>query len=849
MTGQLPDPEQDPQHPVIPWFSDDSVTVWHGDCLEVLRTLPDNSVDAVCTDPPYGLEFMGKDWDRFGKQSDVTRALRGATSGLPTGPGSGRGTSPTAGRPGFDLSRSALVGFQAWCEQWAAECLRVMKPGAHLLAFGGCYDAETEVLTARGWVPMPDATMSDLYASLDPETHEVEWVRPREIVAQPHSGPMHHWRTNRVDLLVTPNHKMLVAPLGGGERKYRLRRSDEVPAAVRMTKTSAGRADALETTFVLPGARVGVGHGHHRDLPAVTIPARTWAAFLGLWMAEGHASSAEARAGTSTHVAVTHFDRANMHEMEALLSPYFPHVKQYPRSGRLRINDRRLYNYLQQFGQAPDKWLPGWLKSQTPEVLRVFLDWYARGDGDSEGRIYTCSPRLCDDVQEVAMYAGWAADVRQQRPRPQGTYIGGRHVVERRPHYVIRLLKGQTRPEVYARSGATAPRTVVPAEEWGGQHVYCVELERHHTLYVRRKGKAVWCGNTRTFHRLTCAIEDAGFEIRDAVLDLTGRDSAGLAWVQGAGFPKSLDVSKAIDKSAGVEREVLGLERTPWKGSSASITGVHGEAYRPTGEDGYVTKPVTAPATDAARQWQGWGTAMKPGWEPIVVARKPLQGNVAANVLRWGTGALNIDACRVGPNPGYRYNADRNETTFHGQQGDRAVQTAEKRGAPIVESSAGRWPPNVLLGEEAAAELDRQSGTLTSGKMMPTHTTAARQVYGQNAEGGYTTMETYGDSGGASRFFPVFKYEPKAPGHERPNVDGQMHPTTKPLDLMRWLVRLVTPPGGTILDPFAGSGTTAEACVVEGFRCITIEREVAYLPLIKARLTKPIQPDLFGGVS
>jgi site-specific DNA-methyltransferase (adenine-specific) len=160
----------------------------------------------------------------------------------------------------------------------------------------------------------------------------------------------------------------------------------------------------------------------------------------------------------------------------------------------------------------------------------------------------------------------------------------------------------------------------------------------------------------------------------------------------------------------------------------------------------------------------------------------------------------------------------------------------------------GRWPANVILDESQAAELDRQSGVSRDGVAVNRNRTEDndRATYSAyafgNARGGDVT---YGGEGGASRFF----YVAKAPTAERPREGDTAHPTVKPLDLMRYLVRLVTPPGGVVLEPFAGSGTTAEACVVEGFRCIAIEREADYLPLIVQRLTKPIQPDLFGGVA
>jgi site-specific DNA-methyltransferase (adenine-specific) len=159
------------------------------------------------------------------------------------------------------------------------------------------------------------------------------------------------------------------------------------------------------------------------------------------------------------------------------------------------------------------------------------------------------------------------------------------------------------------------------------------------------------------------------------------------------------------------------------------------------------------------------------------------------------------------------------------------------------EQPPGRWPTNVALDNHAAAELDRQSGTSRSRVGKP------RGAGSGDGWGMTATGTEYDDEGGASRFFPVFKYTAKAGTAERPEVDGVRHPTVKPVELVRWLVRLVTPPGGVVLDPFAGSGTTAEACILEGFRCVTIEREASYLPLIRARLGKPMQPGLFGSAS
>lgn len=340
---------------------------------------------------------------------------------------------------------------------------------------------------------------------------------------------------------------------------------------------------------------------------------------------------------------------------------------------------------------------------------------------------------------------------------------------------------------------------------------------------VKPGGHVVAFGGSRTWHRLVCAIEDAGLEVRDT-----------LAWLYGAGFPKSLNVSKAIDKAAGVEREVLGTRRKlGLRGSATYAQDAGTQAHR-----GMIDLDITAPATDEAARWQGWGTALKPAFEPIVLARKPLAGTVAGNVLTYGTGALNIDACRIGDDGGTVGVLKRGlSKTAYGD--------GLSGGFGVRVPGMGRWPANVVLDEAAAAMLDEQSGASTSAAGPVTYSQqrgrrgASATVDTGNGRGRRDVVaQGFGDSGGASRFF----YTAKADQGERPRVDGVAHPTVKPLDLMRWLVRLVTPPGGVVLDPFAGSGTTVEVCLAERFGCVAIEREADYLPLIRARIARRRDP-------
>lgn len=329
-------------------------------------------------------------------------------------------------------------------------------------------------------------------------------------------------------------------------------------------------------------------------------------------------------------------------------------------------------------------------------------------------------------------------------------------------------------------------------------------------LRVLRPGAALLAfGGTRTFHRLTCAIEDAGFEVRDCLM-----------WLYGSGFPKSHDVSKAIDREAGAVREVVGEYRMPMDSTAPGREPSQGLGYG-SGAASCVGRPITAPATEAARQWEGHGTALKPAWEPIILARKPLEGTVAANVQRWGCGALAIDASRVeglAEKPGGKIRSVRH---FDGHETGRADKDAPEP------NPLGRWPANVILDEEAGAALDAQSGnrpsTLT-GRADPAkaHAHPADPAKRRGSMFGNESAQAsvYADSGGASRFFKQcgyteedarFMYCAKASRKERDaGVEGgSKHPTVKPLALTTYLARLILPPveGARLLVPFCGSGS------------------------------------------
>ena len=287
-------------------------------------------------------------------------------------------------------------------------------------------------------------------------------------------------------------------------------------------------------------------------------------------------------------------------------------------------------------------------------------------------------------------------------------------------------------------------------------------------------------GGTRTFHRLTCAIEDAGFEVRDCLM-----------WLYGSGFPKSHDVSKAIDREAGAVREVVG--------PNPHARPSDGQTFNAMGAKSH--PPLSAPATEAARQWEGHGTALKPAWEPIILARKPLEGTVAQNVQRWGCGALAIDACRVGTTADERAVIDRRSGAGRGAM---FSHMGREEGERFTSSALGRWPANVILDEEAGAALDAQSGNRRPERDIPDGKRHGKTSGALGAfEGQPSARKILGDGGGASRFF----YCAKASKAER--GDGNVHPTVKPLALATYLARLILPPveGSRLLVPFCGSGS------------------------------------------
>jgi site-specific DNA-methyltransferase (adenine-specific) len=409
---------------------------------------------------------------------------------------------------------------------------------------------------------------------------------------------------------------------------------------------------------------------------------------------------------------------------------------------------------------------------------------------------------------------------------------------------------------------------------------WCGSWAREALRVLKPGGHLVAFGGARTAHRLACGIEDAGFELRDSIM-----------WVFAQGFPKNLNVGRAIDSRLGAEREVIGVNPNGGRRGESKF----GQVVTDGSE-----VAITAPATPEAEEWDGWGTALEPAHEPIIVGRKPLIGTVAENVLSLRTGAINVDGCRIGTTKNVPSSPSRTGGVAYSGNQDGSLQRADGSSSGF-DPGVGRWPANLALSHAEGCvpagtrEVKNEAGSVKdagprSNAVFNPHRQPRGdwQAYGEN---GVEVVEAWAcvpecpvrmlesQAAGSSRFFfcgKTSRIERNAgldgfeeheilwsSGEESPGTfqsDGtdrkqrNFHPTVKPIDLMRWLVRLVCPPGGTVLDLFAGSGTTGCACALEGMEFVGIERDrdadgspLGYIRIAEARIkfwaSKPVGID------
>lgn len=788
------------------FFEDPRAVLLRGEALDALRLLPDASVDALVTDPPAGISFMSKGWD-----------------------------SDKGGRDQWI----------AWLAEIMREVLRVLKPGAHGLVWAlprtshwtatalenagfeirdvhmhifGCVPLETEMLTAEGWKLHTDLRVGEHVAQVDASGF-ASFGPLQAVSVYPHSGEMVRISTRSTEQLLTAGHTVHAY---AKRAKWRQVETDDEMSA--MSADAFLQDQSGVCAWQLPLAARGAAARNslgHRDI----------AELCGWVIAEGHFHR-DVQA-----VSIYQNEGPNAVRIRALLKRLGVACSEYRRT-------RDNYD-----GTPRDsvQWYIG-----TNEPIAKFLREKLAGEKPTPTEDLAWLP----DDQALALFDALVDGDGTRQSETSGAWY-------------------QKRPEVRAWFQTLCFRLGYRTSEDAGKSA--ISWCKSDTTEVQRgKHKERWSSRVPFVGEVWCPTVGTGRWV--------ARYRGNVFVTGNTGFPKSLDVSKAIDASAGATRRVLGegAAACEFIRRSEECPG-HGDAGQ---SQSGATKhtPATAPATPEAERWSGWGTALKPAAEHWILVRKPLAGTVASNVLDHGTGALNIDACRIeGVKPQVTQGICSNPSAYA------PAQRRQLSGDP----NEGRWPAHVSLAHSAACDaigdsaelscaldcpvrmLDEQSGVSCSSDR-PRNNGAFKSV----AKGAETARVSRGhdDSGGASRFFYVAKgsrsekdrgceaLPPRTGGEATDREEGSAglsnpragagrtggarnhHPTVKSIALMRWLVRLVTPPGGLVLDCFTGSGSTGVAALHEGFQFLGVERDLddktgeslGYCEIIKARLLRAL---------
>ena len=776
--------------------------IYHGDCVDVMSLLiEDNSIDAIVCDPPAGIGFLGKEWDHHkGGRDDWIKWMQGVAE-----------EALRVLKPGGHALVWAIPRTSHWtATAWENAGFEIRDRIAHVF---GCLSEDTEILVDGEWVHYLEAKHGSLALCFDVNTGSLAWLPIQETFEYDYFDTAYRISSDNTDQLVSRNHRCIVER--GGKYVFAaaetLQRTEVVPILESVLGVLEGVSDVHQ----------GAGRSQQNLLQGMQCQK----GFVG-----------ENRASEETACRLQTMREGVLPERgHSLISGGdLQHCVQ----GQVAVQDARTTGR----NESPScEWavrLDGGKQSVVPteKVWGTEPRLEGRSDVLQEARelqahqVCSCAEgvcgdgskrRLCDGTSAYRGNGDWAlldenGSGSSQESRSAGQQTGELGVVCEQPGSQTLRASWRTKSDLV---------TVTP-EKYVGK-VWCVRVPTG-AFVARRNGKVFVTGNS--------------------------------------GFPKSMDVSKAIDKAAGAEREVVGARVR--LGDSVS--------YETNGESvfaGSSTGNVTAPATEAAKRWAGWGTAMKPAVEDWWLLRKPLIGTVAENVLTHGTGGLNIDGCRVGDNAGWSYPNGRGGSGWHGR--DSLANTLTE---PMA-ATQDRFPSHLIHdgSDEVLAVFPDSNG---AGKSLPRVKVSG---YGDGAVGTGESQYLGGEripfnagSGSAARFFKecppddeiegqrVF-YCPKAAKKDRDeglegfeekpstsygdfkgtadhapkgahNTRANVHPTVKNTELMKYLCRLITPPGGTVLDPFMGSGSTGKAAMLEGFNFIGIEREAEYVEIARARI-------------
>lgn len=837
------------------------VSLHAGDCLDQIKLIPDASIDSVVTDPPYALVSITK---RFGKAGSAPVVVPEGKSG-----------AYARASAGF-MGKAWDVGDRAFAVEFWAEVYRVLKPGGHVLAFGGtrtvhrltcaiedagfeirdmaawmygCLDEQTEAATKDGVKPYHKIKAGDPVLCYDVKTGEYSYQPVLEVVEYDYADTAFRIVGDFGEQVVSRNHRCIIER--GGREAFQLaeacEREARVPVLESLSELQQSLHDADERAGcsqqnVRFGMREGADRRSELGLMGFGGSCRANDHLRGLSDA-GLEAECVAQEGHDSDVQFCLQRGSARRSLEGSRQQGAGDVASRLGGGAGDPDDRGQQSGMEGWPDVPQP--EGGVCQSADQVCALSDDLRLNG---AEGRVRDGTP-----------LGGCEVDRSPSDPRRGGA-----------SHQSQRDGQCSGEPDAVCNE-----RSAQGVRAWRGHRSAVVRVVPFH--YV---GK-VWCLRVPT---------GAFVAVRNGVAFPTGN----------SGFPKSHDVSKGIDKRRDDRASVLAVTSTMadaadlWGITRADVDAQMGtsdmggwwlsrlqhrcqcprwdqwlklkpllnlndeldaEVWRLNGRKGtpgqdWLEREVTGEVTEwndrsnyaltsadglrrdkassaAARQWEGWGTALKPAMEPITMARKPLAGTVAENVLAHGTGALHIAACRVG-------DEERTAafTSLAPCKGNRLghADTAEARrgtqGAP--KTYVGRWPANVIL--------DGSSEVTSAFPEAPGQQRAVGPEHGAktsvNVFGDYGARDHFGprgDSGSAARFF----YNAKADSDDR---IGSKHPTVKPVDLMRYLVRLVTPPGGVVLDPFAGTGTTGEAAYREGFSAVLIEREDEYRADIARRM-------------
>ncbi len=764
-------------------------TVINDDCLHAMASLPDDSIDSIVTDPPYGLSFMGKDWDH----------------GVP--------------------------GVVFW-----EEALRIAKPGCHLLAFGGtrtfhrlavaiedagweirdtvmwvygCLSEDTEILTINGWEHYHRDIANSPVLCYDIDTDSFVFDKPERSYVYENEHTAYRIESDKTDQLVSRNHRCIVE------------RSGRKVFAYAETLECEESVPFLESLHDLPETIPNIYEGtsvKKQDL---------------LKRVQRQTNIPGEKGQEETNIAKNGHGRNNMCCLRKESMETQSMAKECSKSNMLkgvqRGTPRQGLGNVCTLGTSK-------LDREKQEVVRKEDGWQREPCMERRGHVFQQTRQL--QAHQVRAVSGGVCGDGQKRRVCDGTQAVG--------------CNGDR--QNVAENGSCASRQPRPAGQPDREPSFVQEQQGPQDIRSTRSTRTTLAKVTPTEYRgrVWCVGVKTGAFVarRNGKIFITGN----------SGFPKSMDVSKAIDKQAGAEREVVGPNQYAGRRTEGSGPANGDACYGQYGIPG----DLTAPATPEACQWEGYGTALKPAWEPVIVARKPFKGTVANNVLKWGTGALNIDGCRVGTED----NLSRPQGTMP-QPMDWGNKSGGGGGFRTEGSPLGRFPANLIHSGEP--EVVGLFPVTTSGKAaVGGHKRTAENmekgsdIYGggKGIAGTSSTDDAgilYGDSGSASRFFYCAKasksernmgcegLEEKetnrygdfegTPEHapKKNILNANNHPTVKPLALMRYLCRLVTPPDGVVLDPFCGSGSTLVAALQEGFRYLGIEKDPDYVNIAYCR--------------